>query len=398
MTLTPRPAETTSSLLHGEGVVAVFQRSIMPYRRAFLADVARRLGNNGIRLVVFSADEPTAFEEEWQAPQPRYVRLGSAFRRTLGTRDMSEDLIIPRGLFRALWRERPDVIVTEDISGLPANLCVPLIRLVRGTPYLIWTLGPSILGKRRSRWRALVAPVIAALRSPANGFIAYSNWGKDQLEREFHKPVFVAPNSTVPLKSIPKKPQTSDGNGGERLRVVFIGRLTAQKRVDLLIEAMAQLGDRVEAAIVGDGTERAGLEALAASSGISDRIRFLGDIRDEVAKSALIDLSDVGVMPGLGGLFIQEAQSRGCAVLAGPADGTEQDLVRAANPGLYLEQGTAAELAGKLLRLHEDRSYLAACRAAAQQSVVQTYNLENMVEGWVAAVEYLLVRSRARRR
>ena len=390
-------AETNPGLPCQERVVAVFQRSIMPYRRVFLADVARRLDSEGVRLVILSADEPALAEDEWHPPQPRYVRLGSVYRRTIGTRDMREDLIIPRGLFRALWRERPDVIVTEDISALPANLCVPLIKLFRGTPYLIWTLGPSILGKRRTSWRVLAAPVIAALRRPASGFIAYSHWARDELERAFHKPVFVAPNSTVSLGSISKAPHVPDPGNGRRLRVIFIGRLTAQKRVDRLIEAMAQLGDRVEASIVGEGADRARLEALAAQLGVSARVRFFGDVRDDATKRRLIDSSDVGVMPGLGGLFIQEAQSRGCAVLAGPADGTEQDLVRATNPGLYLEQGTVAELAEKLARLHEDRSYLSACRAAAQKVVVENYNLENMAEGWVAAVMSLLAQSEARR-
>lgn len=390
-----QPGKAHGDLRAREQIVAVFQRSVMPYRRSFLRQVALRLGAEGVRVVVFSADKPSSVDSRAGPWAPRYVGLGSLYRRSIQARDISEDLVVPRGLLKALWREKPDVIVTEDISGLPANLCVPLLKAIRRTPYLIWTLGPSILGKRRSWWRGMAAPAIALLRKPADGFIAYSHWAGEQLERTFGKPVYVAPNSTVSLQSVRDLAKLRSRETEAPLRVIFIGRLTRQKRVDRLIDAMAILGDCVEADIVGDGSERQVLEAMADRCGVAGCVRFHGDIRDEAAKNRLIDASDVGVMPGLGGLFIQEVQSRGCAVLAGPADGTEQDLVRRANPGLYLEQGTVAELAEKLAKLHADPAYLATCRKAARKAVIEDYNLENMVESWVSAVMATLGKSRA---
>ena len=63
------------------------------------------------------------------------------------------------------------------------------------------------------------------------------------------------------------------------LRVLFSGRLVAEKRVWALLEAVKLLTDAgiaVEVTILGDGLERARLEDLASCLGISAHVRFVG--------------------------------------------------------------------------------------------------------------------------
>ena len=59
-------------------------------------------------------------------------------------------------------------------------------------------------------------------------------------------------------------------------RLLFVGRLTVQKGVDLLLEALAGLPSEIELDVVGDGDERARLESLAQSLGVSDRVTWHG--------------------------------------------------------------------------------------------------------------------------
>jgi len=366
-------------------VIAVYQRGVMPYRRPFFELAAAALEKEGIDLTVMSADQPTAqpdLDLVHETGKPRYIELGSRFRRSVAGRDIVEQLVVPRDLWRALRETDPALIVTEDLSALPGNLQIPLFTLTKRRPYLIWTLGPAILGKRRSSFRSFATPIIAALRRPAAGFICYSRWAAEQMERAYGKPCFVAPNATVgrpaaiDLGSLPR----SDGNS---IRAIFIGRLTAQKNLQLLLEAAKLSTTRVEIDVIGDGEERPALERLASELQIVDRVRFHGDIRDPDRKAALIDRAHVGVMPGLGGLFVQEVQARGCPVIATAADGTEQDLVRAVNPELYLEQPDAKRIADTLSALASDPNRLFDARTAAFSAVRDDYNLERMVEGWV---------------
>ena len=68
------------------------------------------------------------------------------------------------------------------------------------------------------------------------------------------------------------------------LRVLFVGRLSAAKNVDVLLRAVARLRDggvAVECSVAGDGTERGCLETLASELGIAGRVRFTGGLELE---------------------------------------------------------------------------------------------------------------------
>jgi glycosyltransferase involved in cell wall biosynthesis len=60
--------------------------------------------------------------------------------------------------------------------------------------------------------------------------------------------------------------------------VLSIGRLEANKRVDLVIGALAHVDRRVRLVIVGDGPLRQQLEKKAAAAGVADRVTFTGAI------------------------------------------------------------------------------------------------------------------------
>jgi glycosyltransferase involved in cell wall biosynthesis len=81
-----------------------------------------------------------------------------------------------------------------------------------------------------------------------------------------------------------------------RLHLVFVGRLAPVKGLRVLIEALLARGDRddVRLTIVGDGTERATLEAMAAPLG--EAVHFTGyQSQDEVA--AILATADAFVLP-----------------------------------------------------------------------------------------------------
>jgi glycosyltransferase involved in cell wall biosynthesis len=86
---------------------------------------------------------------------------------------------------------------------------------------------------------------------------------------------------------------------GSEWDVTYIGRLIDEKRVDLLLEALAQLRDRrpaVRCVIVGEGPARATLEARAAALGLAERVRFLGRVDQSRAIDILRDTRTL-VMP-----------------------------------------------------------------------------------------------------
>ena len=63
--------------------------------------------------------------------------------------------------------------------------------------------------------------------------------------------------------------------------VLSVGRLEANKRVDLIIRALAYVDRRVRLVVVGDGPLRPQLEETAAQHGVADRVTWTGPIDDQ---------------------------------------------------------------------------------------------------------------------
>jgi glycosyltransferase involved in cell wall biosynthesis len=161
-----------------------------------------------------------------------------------------------------------------------------------------------------------------------------------------------------------------------RPTVVYVGKLSEQKGVHLLLEALAGLAAR--AVIVGFGPARAELEAQAADLGVD--ALFTGPLqhRHLAPLWALADVSVVpSVFPEAFGMVAAEAASAGCPPLVADHSGLAE--VAAGIHGflpqhlhlLAFAPGDATDLRGHLERLlglpPDDRIALAAgCRAAVE--------------------------------
>ncbi len=68
--------------------------------------------------------------------------------------------------------------------------------------------------------------------------------------------------------------------------VLSVGRIESVKRVDLAVRALAHVDPSVRLVVAGEGTQRANVERLAETLGLSGRVAFLGNVDDET----LLDL------------------------------------------------------------------------------------------------------------
>ncbi len=97
-----------------------------------------------------------------------------------------------------------------------------------------------------------------------------------------HQPPQVVPffTSVMTAPQVDRARVAADGRRlTQPLRLLYVGRLVATKHVDTLLRATASLADEgvaVTATIVGDGPDRAALEALADSLGVTPIVHFAG--------------------------------------------------------------------------------------------------------------------------
>jgi glycosyltransferase involved in cell wall biosynthesis len=130
---------------------------------------------------------------------------------------------------------------------------------------------------------------------------------------------------------------------------LFLGRLSPEKGVDVLIDAWAPgLGQLV---IVGDGPCRRELEIRAARHG--DKVRFLGSQPRERCMELLTDARALLVASRAYetfGLVVVEAFAHGVPAVA-PALGAFPDLIRESGTGLLFVPGDPEDLRRKLFQL-----------------------------------------------
>jgi glycosyltransferase involved in cell wall biosynthesis len=152
------------------------------------------------------------------------------------------------------------------------------------------------------------------------------------------------------------------GNTRERVRreyafegptVGYVGRLVTEKGVDTFLRALALLPD-VTGAIVGDGPERDALEHLAASLGLTGRVRFLGAQPPKTAER-LVGAFDAIALPSRTrqnwseqfGRILIEAMASGVCVVASDSGAISEVL---GNAGILVREDDFAELASGLTR------------------------------------------------
>jgi glycosyltransferase involved in cell wall biosynthesis len=134
---------------------------------------------------------------------------------------------------------------------------------------------------------------------------------------------------------------------------ITVGRLVLRKRVDRLITALTQEGcEKVRLIVVGEGPEKPSLERLAASLGVSERVRFTGHA-PEILKWQLLRAADAYLSSteheGYGLVFL-EGMAMGLPVIA-PDHGGQVDFLEDGKTGYVVAANEAPALADAIRRL-----------------------------------------------
>ncbi|MBA3245731.1 MAG: glycosyltransferase family 4 protein [Actinobacteria bacterium] len=186
--------------------------------------------------------------------------------------------------------------------------------------------------------------------------------------------VTVLPNAMPPLPELrpPEEVRAElglPGIDGSAPLLAFAGRINAQKSLDVLLDALAQV-DGPSLALVGDGPELARLEGHAAALGLDGRVRFLG-ARSRTEVLELFHAADASVLTSAWENFphtVVEALAVGTPVL-GTAVGGVTEIVRDGENGLLVPPGQPAAFADALRRYLGDEALRERLRVAAPGSV-----------------------------
>ena len=287
-------------------------------------------------------------------------------------------LCYQRGLIDWLKEWNPDALIVE---ANPRYLSTPAaVRWMhkQGKPVIGWGLGSPPVSGYREKMR------VAFLRQ-FDAMICYSQRAADEYARQGF-PVdnlFVAYNAVLPAPTwpVPDRPKTFR----EKPSILFVGRLQFRKNVDLLLGACAEMESQPRLVIVGDGPERDELESLAEE--IYPSAEFVGAKHGAELQPYFAE-ADLFVLPGTGGLAVQEAMSYGLPVIVAEGDGTQDDLVRREN-GWQISPDDLDVLISTMKDALSDVARLRKMGAESYRIVKEEINIEKMVEVFVKALNSL---------
>ncbi|MDR6970497.1 glycosyltransferase [Leifsonia shinshuensis] len=134
-------------------------------------------------------------------------------------------------------------------------------------------------------------------------------------------------------------------------RILFVGRVTGEKHIDVLLNAVKLLPESLDARlqIVGGGDQLKNLQTMSETLGISDRVEFLGYVSDEELRQAYTRAT-VFAMPSIAELqsiATMEAMASALPVVAADAMALPH-LVHDGENGHLFRPGDAQDLADKL--------------------------------------------------
>ena len=178
---------------------------------------------------------------------------------------------------------------------------------------------------------------------------------------------------------------------GRGARLVVPRRLVPKNGVEFFVRALPAIAaaDDVDAIVIGDGPERARLEALAGELGVADRIEFLG-ARPHAEMPGLLCSADLAVFPSLmeaTSVAALECMACGLPVAASAVGGLPQ-IVGDAVGGLF-PPGDPAALAAKVLELLRDRD-LSARGRVGRERVVARWSNQRLVDRHLEVYEELV--------
>ncbi|MDQ8155493.1 MAG: glycosyltransferase [Gemmatimonadota bacterium] len=231
-----------------------------------------------------------------------------------------------------------------------------------GVPMLITSHGSDIRLARSAQSRALFQRVAAG----AAGLFAVSGWlARQAREALGGRTVEVAPMPAHTARFAPSEEVVRVKD-----RVLFVGRLNAQKGLDDLLQALARARRGWTLDVVGDGPDREMLQERARALGVDARVQWLGHLPHD-ALPAIYARSAALVIPstdeGLGLVGVEAALCETPAVAY--ASGGLTDVVRDGATGWLVPAGDIAALSqaidGVVERPTKARAYGAAARVRA---------------------------------
>ena len=233
----------------------------------------------------------------------------------------------------------------------------------------------------------------------ASHIIACSRFMAAQIREVFQTPadkIEVIPNGVdiPPLDAFDRANFRSHYAGNNEKIALHVGRLVAEKGIDILLQAVPmtlEVVPEIKFVIVGTGPALQYARDYAAAQEWGDKVFFTGFVSEEV-RNRLYQVADVALFPSLYepfGIVALEAMGFRVPVVASNTGGLVEVIDRH-ETGVLVEAGSSDSLAWGVAHVLEQPQLSCARAKTAYARVVADFNWEVIADKTIAAYERLL--------
>ena len=375
-------------------------RVAISYRvlQAWRVPVFQKLSDlEGIDLCVFYSDdfEGTKVKSFTGEVQFKTIKLPSK-QFTFNTKNGKAYIPYNPTLYSELKKFQPDVKIVEGASNLLNNIISFLFAKKHNKKIIQWGLG-EIENRKRSFQRKVIDILFHSIERKSDAAISYSSYGSAYYQRLGMRKnsVFTAVNVVDTEKRLidfkkycseNKVPYPSPVPITPNL--VFVGSLSENKNLELLIESFKKLSIRkndITLTILGDGDLRPKLERMVDRYKLNSKVKFVGH---QNCISPFFYNASLMILPGLGGLAISDSLIHGVPVICTIGDGCEKDLINNGN-GIIIKNMTEENLTDCIDKILSSKQSLIDMRLKAQQFEFSNFNISNYVQVIQKAINHV---------
>lgn len=319
--------------------------------------------------------------------KPFDTSLLSHFKGYLHNKKLIGSIFWQSGAVGLLGKGYTDIITPGETYCLSTWLLLLLAR-IRGVRVFLWTHGAYGDEKGFKKWMTK-----ARIRLSAGAFL-YGDYAKSVLvdygcdKRKLHVIYNSLDYDTQKQMRANIKASSiyQDKFGNDNINVVFIGRLTKEKKLKMLLDSIALLKKRninINVSIIGDGVDRNYLEKAAHDLNLEKVVWFVGACYDENKIAEFLYNADLCVSPGNVGLTAMHAMTFGTPVISHNSfhnQGPEFEAIEEEKTGLFFKENDVESLAEAINRWLLNIKDREEVRKECYKVIDEKYNPHKQVE------------------
>jgi glycosyltransferase involved in cell wall biosynthesis len=300
-------------------------------------------------------------------------------------------IVLWRGLLHNLRKIKPKIIIILFSPGNISLWFTQLYCFLKGINVGIWSSGfirQEISGIKRK----IRTFFLNFFLYRAKFHICYGTKYKNELIKLGIKEskIFVAQNTLNIEKILALEIDSKKNILPDHIIFLFVGALINSKNLDIAIKAIAKLvheGFKVKFNVIGEGSIINQLKSLVIDEQMENNVFILGPKYDKELSSYFIN-ADIFLLPGTGGLAINEAMAYGLPIISTIGDGTVIDLVYEGKNGFLLNNATSVENIYITCKkaLEYNRLQLLEMGTLSRQLISEKASLQNMVSNFETAI------------